>query len=136
EAHGATHAILTGVARYEAERELRSALGRLREQGHGRHGLLAYPSGAHDPGAGFSAAFGARECERRPLCTAAYRRARRRLADAGRVPAHGLEIFVSAGLWSGPRNLDQEPETSPCRSHSGSSWRSSRVAPAAPRTWY
>jgi len=64
EAHGATHAILTGVSRDEAERELRSARERLRERAHGRRGLLAYPSGAHDEvvrrlarGAGYTAAF-------------------------------------------------------------------------------
>jgi peptidoglycan/xylan/chitin deacetylase (PgdA/CDA1 family) len=50
EAHGATHAILTRVSRDAAERELRSARERLRERGHGRRGLLAYPSGAHDEG--------------------------------------------------------------------------------------
>ncbi len=48
EAHGATHAILTGISRDEAARDLCSARERLRERGHGRHGLLAYPSGAHD----------------------------------------------------------------------------------------
>ena len=64
EAHGATHAILTGVPRETAERELRVARERLRERDHGRHGLLAYPSGAHDDsvraiarGAGYAAAF-------------------------------------------------------------------------------
>jgi peptidoglycan/xylan/chitin deacetylase (PgdA/CDA1 family) len=50
EAHGATHAILTRVSRDEAARDLRTARERLRERGHGRHGLLAYPSGAHDEG--------------------------------------------------------------------------------------
>ncbi len=64
EAHGASHAILTKLPPAEAERELRSALVRLREAGHGRRGLLAYPSGAHDEGvrrlaraAGYAAAF-------------------------------------------------------------------------------
>ena len=64
EAHGATHAILTRVPPADAERELRSPRDRLRERGHGRHGLLAYPSGAHDEGvrrlaasAGYTAAF-------------------------------------------------------------------------------
>lgn len=64
ESHGSTHAILTGVSRDEAERELRSARERLRERAHGRRGLLAYPSGAHDEvvrrlarGAGYTAAF-------------------------------------------------------------------------------
>jgi peptidoglycan/xylan/chitin deacetylase (PgdA/CDA1 family) len=63
EAHGATHAILTGVSRDEAERELRSARNRLLERDHGRRSLLAYPSGAHDEavrrialGAGYRAA--------------------------------------------------------------------------------
>ena len=63
EAHGSTHAILTRVSRDEAERELRFARARLLERGHGRHGLLAYPSGAHDEavrriasGAGYRAA--------------------------------------------------------------------------------
>lgn len=64
EAHGATHAILTGVSPKEAERELRSARDRLRERDLGHRGLLAYPSGAHDErvrrlacGAGYRAAF-------------------------------------------------------------------------------
>ncbi|MGH7822007.1 MAG: polysaccharide deacetylase family protein [Candidatus Binatia bacterium] len=64
EAHGASHAILTLAPPAEAERELRSARERLRERGHGRHALLAYPSGAYDEavkqlarGAGYSAAF-------------------------------------------------------------------------------
>jgi peptidoglycan/xylan/chitin deacetylase (PgdA/CDA1 family) len=48
EAHGATHAILTRIAATDAERELRLARARLLERGHGRHALLAYPSGAHD----------------------------------------------------------------------------------------
>jgi peptidoglycan/xylan/chitin deacetylase (PgdA/CDA1 family) len=48
ESHGATHAILTGLANPEIERELRSAREQLRARGHGRHGLVAYPSGGHD----------------------------------------------------------------------------------------
>ena len=48
EAHGATHAILCGLPAWEAERELRSALETLREHGHGRQRLLAYPNGGHD----------------------------------------------------------------------------------------
>ena len=48
ESHGASHEILSGLPPEEAERELRSALGTLRERGHGRHGLLAYPNGGHD----------------------------------------------------------------------------------------
>jgi len=48
EAHGATHAILAGLPASEIERELRSALEALREHGHGRHQLLAYPNGSHD----------------------------------------------------------------------------------------
>lgn len=64
EAHGATHAILTGVAPARAQRELLSAREQLREHGHGCRGLLAYPSGAHDATvhrlareAGYAAAF-------------------------------------------------------------------------------
>jgi peptidoglycan/xylan/chitin deacetylase (PgdA/CDA1 family) len=64
EAHGATHAILTLAAPDDVERELRSARAGLRERGHGRHDLLAYPSGAHDDrvkslarSAGYAAAF-------------------------------------------------------------------------------
>jgi peptidoglycan/xylan/chitin deacetylase (PgdA/CDA1 family) len=48
EAHGATHAILTRIAPDAAERELRAAREQLLARGHGRHGLLAYPSGGHD----------------------------------------------------------------------------------------
>ncbi len=48
ESHGATHAILTGLPDDQVERELRSAREGLLERGHGRHALLAYPSGAHD----------------------------------------------------------------------------------------
>jgi len=48
ESHGATHAILTSVAPHEALEELRASREQLRARGHGRHGLLAYPSGAHD----------------------------------------------------------------------------------------
>lgn len=48
ESHGATHAILTGLPDEEARRELRASRETLRERGHGRHDLLAYPSGAHD----------------------------------------------------------------------------------------
>jgi peptidoglycan/xylan/chitin deacetylase (PgdA/CDA1 family) len=64
ESHGASHAILTGIPPAEAFRELRSAREHLRERGHGRHGLLAYPSGAYDAAvrrlaqeAGYTAAF-------------------------------------------------------------------------------
>lgn len=64
EAHGATHAILTMASPAEAEQELDSARTSLREHGHGRHGLLAYPSGAYDDAvklrarsAGYVAAF-------------------------------------------------------------------------------
>jgi peptidoglycan/xylan/chitin deacetylase (PgdA/CDA1 family) len=45
ESHGATHAILTGIDEPEAADELRRSRAQLRERGHGRHGLLAYPSG-------------------------------------------------------------------------------------------
>jgi len=48
ESHGATHAILTGLPDDVVERELRSARAQLLERGHGRRGLLAYPSGRHD----------------------------------------------------------------------------------------
>ena len=48
ESHGATHAILTGLADEPAMRELRTALESLRQRGYGADSLLAYPSGAHD----------------------------------------------------------------------------------------
>src|SRR5262249_41232416 len=48
EAHGATHALLPGLAPEQIEGELRSALETLRERGHGRYGLLAYPNGGHN----------------------------------------------------------------------------------------
>ncbi len=48
ESHGATHAILTGIPDHAVERELRSAREQLLARGHGRYGLLAYPSGCHD----------------------------------------------------------------------------------------
>lgn len=48
EAHGATHAILSGLPPSDLERELRSALSTLRRHGHGHHRLLAYPNGSHD----------------------------------------------------------------------------------------
>jgi len=64
ESHAASHAILTGVSRSKAREELERSLARLRERGHARHGLLAYPSGAFDDGivelareAGYRAAF-------------------------------------------------------------------------------
>lgn len=49
ESHGLSHAILTGVSPEIATRELADARSRLRERGHGREDLLAYPSGAADP---------------------------------------------------------------------------------------
>jgi peptidoglycan/xylan/chitin deacetylase (PgdA/CDA1 family) len=48
ESHGATHAILTGLPDDAVERELRSAREQLLEKGHGKRGMLAYPSGRHD----------------------------------------------------------------------------------------
>jgi hypothetical protein len=107
EAHGSTHAILTGVSRDEAERELRSARARLLERDHGRHGLLAYPSGAHDEavrriasGVGYRGRrhdrARARAQGERSDGAPARRAARRRLADAGRVPARGPGISVRA----------------------------------------
>ena len=48
ESHGATHAILPHLSEDAIRRELHTARERLRERGHGRHALLAYPSGAHD----------------------------------------------------------------------------------------
>ncbi|HEX2484949.1 MAG TPA: polysaccharide deacetylase family protein [Myxococcota bacterium] len=48
ESHGATHAILPHLGEDAIRRELHTARERLRERGHGRHALLAYPSGAHD----------------------------------------------------------------------------------------
>ena len=49
ESHGASHAILTGLPDDAVEQELRRAREQLLERGHGRHALLAYPSGRHDP---------------------------------------------------------------------------------------
>lgn len=48
ESHGASHTILTGVSPAEARDDLARALSQLRDRGHARHGLLAYPSGALD----------------------------------------------------------------------------------------
>jgi len=48
ESHGATHAMLTGLCADDLERELGSAREKLRERGHSRHGLLAYPFGSWD----------------------------------------------------------------------------------------
>lgn len=48
EAHGVSHAILTRTTREEARRELQESLGVLRDRGHGRHALFAYPSGGFD----------------------------------------------------------------------------------------
>jgi peptidoglycan/xylan/chitin deacetylase (PgdA/CDA1 family) len=50
ESHGMTHAILTALDAEKAAWELREARERLRERGHGRHALLAYPSGQWDDG--------------------------------------------------------------------------------------
>ncbi len=47
EAHGASHAILTGLPPAEVS-ELRACQETLRQRGHGRHGLLAYPNGGYD----------------------------------------------------------------------------------------
>jgi peptidoglycan/xylan/chitin deacetylase (PgdA/CDA1 family) len=49
ESHGATHAILCGLAPERMAGELRDARAALRDRGLGRHALLAYPSGAFDP---------------------------------------------------------------------------------------
>lgn len=49
ESHGATHAILTGLPAQGVACELRSSRAALRERGHGRHDLLVYPCGEHDP---------------------------------------------------------------------------------------
>lgn len=48
ESHGATHAILTHLGDDEIRREIAAAREHLRERGHGRHDLFAYPSGGHD----------------------------------------------------------------------------------------
>lgn len=48
EVHGASHAILTGLAEPEIRSELDRSLRTLQERGHARHRLLAYPSGAYD----------------------------------------------------------------------------------------
>jgi len=50
ESHGCTHAILTGLDDERIFDELARARAILRDHGHGRHALLAYPSGAHDDG--------------------------------------------------------------------------------------
>ena len=64
ESHAASHAILTAVSREQAADELARSLARLRQSGHARHALLAYPSGAFDRevvelarAAGYRAAF-------------------------------------------------------------------------------
>ena len=63
ESHGSSHAILTDVEAAQAKRELDEARSVLAERGLGQGGLLAYPSGGHDPAvrqlareAGYSAA--------------------------------------------------------------------------------
>lgn len=48
ESHGLTHALLTALPDEAAALELRASMQALHERGHGRNGLLAYPSGAHD----------------------------------------------------------------------------------------
>jgi len=48
ESHGLSHAILTGLDTADVDRELCESGRLLRERGYGRHGLLAYPSGAFD----------------------------------------------------------------------------------------
>lgn len=48
ESHGATHAILTGLPEARVDVELAEARRALAARGLGRHGLLAYPSGAFD----------------------------------------------------------------------------------------
>jgi peptidoglycan/xylan/chitin deacetylase (PgdA/CDA1 family) len=79
EAHGASHAILTGLTVERASHELQSALRDLRERGHARHKLFAYPSGAFDSDvvrlareAGYHAAFttqvGLASAASDPLC--------------------------------------------------------------------
>lgn len=50
EVHGASHAILTGLDPAGVRDELSRSLAHLRERGHAKHGLLAYPSGAYDAG--------------------------------------------------------------------------------------
>lgn len=50
ESHAASHAILTGLPAEEVANELRRSRESLRERGHGRRHLLAYPSGGHDEG--------------------------------------------------------------------------------------
>lgn len=64
ESHGASHAILTAVPREVAAGELERSLASLRQRGHARHAMLAYPSGGYDRGvvslarlAGYRAAF-------------------------------------------------------------------------------
>lgn len=47
EVHGASHAILTGLDAAGVRDELSRSLATLRANGHARHGLLAYPSGAY-----------------------------------------------------------------------------------------
>ena len=48
ESHGMTHAILTKSTSEVVRRELSGSLEALKARGHGRHGLLAYPSGGFD----------------------------------------------------------------------------------------
>jgi len=45
ESHGVSHAILTGTSREDVRAELEGARRSLRDRGHGKHALLAYPSG-------------------------------------------------------------------------------------------
>ena len=103
ESHGATHAILTGLPDEQVERELRSAREKLLERGHGRHALLAYPSGAHDDrviniarGVGYRAAF---TVERGLLHEVANRMALPRLAIHEDISCTRAEFLLRVPGW-------------------------------------
>lgn len=90
ESHGATHAILTQLPDEALRRELALARERLRERGHGRGGLLAYPSGAHDA----RVVTAARDAGHRAAVTVERGIARAGL-DPLRIPRVGLHEDVS-----------------------------------------
>lgn len=91
ESHGRSHAILTGLVAGDAERELREARGILAERGHGRAGLLAYPSGAFDRAvAGLARATGHR------AAVTTERRIARRSDDCFALPRLGVHEDISA----------------------------------------
>lgn len=91
ESHGVSHAALVGLGPEALEAELRGALRHLRERGHARDGILAYPFGLWNATVATAA--------RRAGYTAAFTTARGLAAasdDAFALPRIGLHEDVSA----------------------------------------